>query len=113
MKISLIILLMLAPIASAAPFLTCDPYPVQTDPNLIPVSFNLTGLSAQPINTPVTTNADGTKQLHYDLATLGHGTFTVAASAVNIFGGVSPASAPFTFTDGLPATPTGLRISPQ
>jgi hypothetical protein len=109
----LLSLVALALSAHAAPFLVCDPYPVQTDTNLIPVSFNLTGIAAQPISTPATTNADGTKQLHYDLATLGNGTYTVTAAAVNVFGGTSPAGSPFTFTKGVPATPTNLRISPQ
>jgi hypothetical protein len=106
------LLLALSVSAQAAPFLVCDPYAVQTDPNLIPVSFDLTGIAAQPISVPVT-NADGTKQLHYDLGTLSNGTFTVTAAAVNIFGGTSPASAPFQFTKGVPAAPTNLRISPQ
>jgi hypothetical protein len=114
MRTSLLLLLLASSVSTqAAPFLVCDPYAVQTDPNLIPVSFDLSGVAAQPISVPVTTNADGTKILHYDLGALSHGTYTVTASAVNIFGGISPASAPFTFTDGLPATPTGLRISPQ
>jgi hypothetical protein len=112
-KTCLWFLLTLAISAKAAPFLVCDPYAVQTDPNLIPVSFNLTGVAAQPVSVPVTTNADGTKQLHYDLANLGNGTYTVTAAAVNVFGGTSPAGTPFTFTKGVPATPTNLRISPQ
>jgi hypothetical protein len=112
-KTCLWFLLTLAISAKAAPFLVCDPYAVQSDPNLIPVSFDLNGIAAQPISVPVTTNADGTKQLHYDLGTLSNGTFTVTAAAVNIFGGTSPASAPFQFTKGVPAAPTNLRISPQ
>jgi hypothetical protein len=115
MRTSLLLGLLLALSVSvrAAPFLVCDPYAVQTDTNLIPVSFNLTGIAAQPISVPVTTNADGTKALHYDLANLGNGTYTVTAAAVNVFGGTSPAGTPFTFTKGVPATPTNLRISPQ
>jgi hypothetical protein len=112
-KTCLWFLLTLAISAKAAPFLVCDPYAVQTDTNLIPVSFNLSGIAVQPISVPVTTNADGTKQLHYDLANLSNGTYTVTAAAVNVFGGTSPAGSPFTFTKGVPATPTNLRISPQ
>jgi hypothetical protein len=84
-----------ADVAWASPFLVCDPYPAGLDQNTSPVSFILKGLSANPISTPVQTNQDGTIQLHYDLSTLGNGTYTVIADAVNVFGGVSPDSAPF------------------
>jgi hypothetical protein len=98
--------------AKASPFLISDPYPAGLDQSTMPVSFILKGLSAQPLSVPVQTNQDGTIQLHYDLAQQAHGTFTVVADAVNVFGGASPDSAPFTFTSGVPAVPTGLRIVP-
>jgi hypothetical protein len=96
----------------ASPFLVCDPYPAGLDQSTMPVGFILTGLAAQPISVPVQTNQDGTIQLHYDLSQQSHGTFTVTASATNVFGGSSLPSAPFTFTSGVPAVPTGLRIVP-
>jgi asparagine N-glycosylation enzyme membrane subunit Stt3 len=98
--------------AKASPFLVSDPYPAGLDQSTMPVGFILTGLTAQPISVPVQTNQDGTIQLHYDLSQLAHGTFTVTASATNVFGGSSLPSAPFTFTSGVPAVPTGLRIVP-
>lgn len=96
----------------ASPFLVCDSYPANLDQFTKPVSFILTGLAAQPISVPATINQDSTIQLHYDLSALTHGTFTVTASAVNIFGGVSPDSVPFTFGVGVPSVPTSLRIVP-
>jgi hypothetical protein len=101
-----------AAVVMASPFLVCDPYPAGLDQNTSPVSFILKGLSANPISTPVQVNQDGTIQLHYDLSTLGNGNYTVIADAVNVFGGVSPDSAPFIFTKGVPASPSNLRIVP-
>jgi hypothetical protein len=98
--------------AKASPFLICDPYPAGLDQSTMPVGFVLTGLTAQPISVPATTNQDGTIQLHYDLSQQPHGTFTATAAAVNVFGGSSLPSAPFTFTSGVPAVPSNLRIVP-
>jgi hypothetical protein len=96
-----------------SPFLVCDPVPGNLDQFTKPVSYVITGLSSTPLSTPAVVNGDGTVQLHYDLAQLPHGTYTVTASAVNSLGGVGPASdPPFSFTSGLPAMPTGLRIVP-
>lgn len=96
----------------ASPFLVCDPYPAGLSQAVMPVSFILKGLSANPISTPATINQDGTIQLHYDLGSLSNGTYTVIADAVNVFGGVSPDSGPFVFTNGVPAAPSNLRIVP-
>ena len=95
-----------------SPFLVCDPYPAALDQSTKPVSFILTGLAQTPISTPATINQDGTIQLHYDLQRLAHGTYTLTASAVNVFGGVSGASDPFSFTSGVPGVPGNLRIVP-
>jgi hypothetical protein len=105
-------LFLLAQSIQASPFLVCDPYPAGADPNVTPTTFILKGLSANPIMTGAQINPDGTVQLHYDLATLGNGNFTVIADAVNTFGGVSPDSPPFVFTNGIPAPPSNLRIVP-
>src|SRR4029077_1485995 len=112
MKPMLVILFWLTVTVLASPFIVCDPYPAGLDQSTMPVSFILKGLSAQPISVPVQTNQDGTIQLHYDLSQQPHGTFTVVADAVNVFGGISPDSAPFVFTSGVPAAPTILRIVP-
>ena len=114
MKLLAGLVLILYPLSRlyASPFLTADPYPAGLSSATMPINFILKGLSANPITTPATVNPDGTIQLHYDLSSLGNGTYTIIADAVNVFGGVSPDSAPFTFTVGVPATPTNLRIVP-
>jgi hypothetical protein len=96
----------------ASPFLVCDPYPAGQNQFVTPSGFIVKGLSANPISAGAQVNQDGTVQLHYDLGSLGNGSYTVIADAVNVFGGVSPDSAPFTFTVGLPAPPGNLRIVP-
>ena len=98
--------------AFASPFLICDPVPAGLDQNTMPVSYVLTGLGTTSLSTPATTNQDGTIQLRYDLSQLPHGSYTVTASAVNVFGGVSGSSLPFSFTSGVPSVPTTLRIVP-
>ena len=105
--------LFLALCAKASPFLVADAVTPASDPNLNPVAYVLTGLATNPISVQATQNADGTLQLHYDLATLVNGSYTVTATAVNIFGNASAPSAPLTFTKGAPGTPTNLRISPS
>jgi hypothetical protein len=101
-----------AAVALASPFLVCDPYPAGQNQFVTPSAFIVKGLSANPISTGAQVNQDGTVQLHYDLGSLGNGSYTVIADAVNGFGGVSPDSPPFTFTVGLPAPPGNLRIVP-
>ena len=110
---SLLLLILLAVAAHAAPFLVCDPYPVQSDPNLNPVSFVITGIGANPISSQAFTQADGSVILHYDLATLSNGRYTVTVDAVNVFGGDSGPSSPFAFSKGSPMVPSNLRISPN
>ena len=111
MRILLLILLSTV-MAHAAPFLVCDPYPPNADMGLNVTTFVVTGITANPINVQATINPDGTQFLHYDVGSLQNGTYTVTAAAVNGYLKESPASAPFTFTIGVPATPTGIRLSP-
>ena len=111
-KIFLVLWVLLAQAAVAAPFLVCDPVPAQTQQNLNVVSYMITGLSSNPISTQAIINADGSQQLHYDLGSTANGSYTVTAAAINGLGLEGPPSDPFTFTVGLPTKPTGLRISP-
>ena len=115
MRIKCLILIVISCCAArvfAAPFLVCDPYPTQTDANLTVASFVLTGFGTGPVSVPAFVLANGQQELHYDLATLSNGTYTVTAAAVNAFGVSSAASPNFTFTKGVPATPLNLKISP-
>jgi hypothetical protein len=109
---TLLLLFLLAGLVHASPFLVCDPYPAGLTQAVMPVSFIVKGLSANPLSVPATTNQDGTIQLRYDLSSLGNGSYTVIADAVNVYGGVSPDSSPFIFTSGVPASPANLRITP-
>jgi hypothetical protein len=101
-----------ARLALASPFLVCDPYPAGLDQSTMPVTFIITGLAQTPISTPAFTNQDGTIQLKYDLSQVAHGSYTLTASAANVFGGTSAASLPFSFTSGVPSVPGNLRITP-
>jgi hypothetical protein len=85
-----------AGVTLASPFLVCDPYAQQSESGLNVVSFVLTGLAANPVTTPATVNAtDGSQYLHYDLSGLAKQSYTVTASAVNGYGGVSNPTGPF------------------
>jgi hypothetical protein len=106
------LLMAIAPLSWGSPFLVCDPYPAGLDQSTMPVSFIIKGLSANPLSVPVTTNQDGTLQLKYDLGQLAHGSYTVIADAVNVFGGISPDSTAFSFVSGVPAAPGNIRIAP-
>ena len=110
--IFLIFWILLVQAVQGAPFLVCDAVPAQTQQNLNVVSYMITGLSPNPISTQAIINADGSQQLHYDLGSTANGSYTVTAAAINGLGLEGPPSDPFTFTVGLPAKPTGLRISP-
>jgi hypothetical protein len=112
MKAILLILLALASKLFAAPYLTCDINPLNTDNSLNVVSYVITGLGANPITVQATTDANGGQYLHYDLATLPNGQYSVTAAALNYLGLSSPQTAPLTFTKGAPATPLNLRLSP-
>ena len=109
---TLILLLSLVPCAWAAPFLVSDPYVQQSDPNLNPTQFVIHGLSASDITVNATVLSSGNLVLQYDLSTLPNGQYTVTAAAVNVFGGESPFSTPFSFTKGVPGVPSNLHISP-
>lgn len=95
---------------SAAPFLTCDPYPATGQQ---PTEFVVTiaGLTA-PVVTPAV-DVTGGKALRLDLGPLNlSGSKTITAKARNAWG-ESAASAPFTFTAGVPGVPGGLGLSAQ
>jgi hypothetical protein len=112
MKFLCLGLLLLASRLCAAPFLVCDTNPLNGDSSLNVATYLITGLGTTPISVQATTDNAGGQFLHYDLATLPNGHYTVTAAALNAFGISSPESAPLTFTKGAPATPLNLRLSP-
>lgn len=96
--------------ALAAPFLMCDPYP-NTGPQPTEFVVNISGIVA-PIVTPAV-DVTGGKALRLDLGPLNLvGAKTVTAKARNSYG-ESANSAPFSFTAGVPAVPSGLTLSAQ
>ena len=112
---TLIVFLVLMGRSFAAPFLVCDPYPVQTEAGLSIAAFNISGLSAQSFNVAAQINTDGTQQLHYDLALspLVNGQqYTISVFAINAYG-LGGAAAQLVFTRGIPSTPSNLRIAPN
>jgi hypothetical protein len=112
MKLLCFGLLLLASRVCAAPFLVCDINPLNADSTLNVATYVITGLGTNPISVKASTDASGGQFLHYDLATLPNGKYTVMAAAVNAFGNSSPESTPLVFTKGAPATPLNLRLSP-
>jgi hypothetical protein len=108
----ILILICCALRCSAAPFLVCDTNPLNADSSLNVATYVITGLGTNPIAVQAMTDSAGGQFLHYDLATLPNGHYTVTAAAVNSLGISSPDSAPLTFTKGAPATPLNLRLSP-
>lgn len=109
---TLLLLLALVQLSQADPFLSADPYTANADPNLNPVSFVITNLGPQPImSTAYIQPSTGQIYLMYDLSTLPNGTYSgVTAAAVNVFGGQSAQSTPFSFTKGVPGIPSNLTI---
>lgn len=109
-RFGVLILLMIAMSAQAAPFLVCDPYPVAgVLPDMFSVQLDATAI----VVVPATTNPDGTRYLHYDLANVpisgGSHVFTVIAQSTNPLVGAS-APANFTFQKATLSAPGGLQI---
>ncbi len=95
----------------AAPFLTCDPYPA-TGP--LPDSFSVGLDSGGLISVPARTNADGSKDLFYDLAPLGitNGSHQFKVTAVSSVWG-SSTQVNFSFVKAIPSAPSGLGLKAQ
>lgn len=105
------ILLFLSSQAFAAPFLTCDPYPA-TGP--LPDSFSVGLDSGALISIPARTNADGSRDLFYDLAPLGitNGSHQFKVTAVSSVWGPST-QVNFPFVKQVPNAPSGLGLKAQ
>ena len=76
-------LLCFVAVASGAPFLVCDPYPLPASNQ--PDSFEVTITPLTPFIVPATTNTDNSVSLHYDLATaagMGAGSHNASAIAI-------------------------------
>lgn len=106
--VSVILVLFMVSICSAAPFLVCDP-PVAGEP--IPTSYKLTGGTWVPASVPAQT--DGTIKLDLVNAPTGTNSMTVAACGEpsDVWEECSD-PVPFSFTrPSVPALPKTLRLS--
>jgi hypothetical protein len=101
----LFLVLFMATIAQAAPFLVCDPQAGVT-------SYKLTG----PAWLPVTAPAQPDGSIHLDLtgATVGSSSITLRACIIDpVWGEACSAATPFTFTrPATPVTSTGVKLAP-
>ena len=82
----------------AAPFIVCDAPPEEELVTSYVVTMD--GGAAIEVDAP----------LHYDLAGVPDGTYSVVVEAKNLWGGGSP-SVPFEFTKGAPSIVVGVEIS--
>jgi hypothetical protein len=106
----LVAMLLFPGMTLASPWLICDPYP-NTGPQPTEFVVNISGITA-PIVTPAV-DVTGGKAMKLDLGPLNLvGAKTVTAKARSPYG-ESANSAPFSFTAGAPASPTGLTLSAQ
>ena len=103
--VALFLVMLFPAIASASPFLVCDPYPAGS----AVTSFTLFWDGATTgVVVPVLTDATGT-YFHVDLSTVTNGSHTVKARARNSWG-ESADSLPFTFVKLVPSAPLNIRI---
>jgi len=103
MKIISVLALCLLPTwAFASPFLICDPYPTG---DAQPDQFVITIDAGSSVISAAQTLGDGTKRLHYDLATLAAGTHNVTVKARIDIWNLESSAVPFSFTK--PAGPGG------
>lgn len=111
MKRTLLLLALFATPVFGAPFLTCDPYPA-TGP--LPDSFSVGLDSGALISVPARINGDGSRDLFYDLASLGitNGSHQFKVTAVSSVWG-SSAQSNFSFVKAIPSAPSGLGLRAQ
>ena len=94
---AVLVVLLLAPAAGAAPFMVCDP------------QEGVVGYEIKGIGDTVTWIAQADGSLKYDLSNLANGTYTVSVAACNIWG--CGDSVPFVIAKQVPARPAGVRLA--
>ena len=102
----------LSPVAFAAPFLVCDPYPTNDPAKAVPTEFVVTvsGVAA-PITIPAVPAGANAVAMKLDLGPLKLvGSKSITAKARNAWG-ESAATPVFTFVAGAPAVPGGIGLS--
>lgn len=112
--LAMIVVLAMAGLANAAPFLTCDCSVASENVTGAKLQFGTAAWIDVPVAstcgsvTPVTCTG-ASKVICYDLASLPSGPFTVKARFVNIWG-ESVDSLPFSGTKGAPGSPGSMRL---
>jgi len=105
MKFVIAFLFMLVPaIALGSPFLTCDPYPAETEITKFVIDIDGVAVDSDPH-----INEDGTIIIRHDLSDLAVGSHVVKAKAINKWG-ESEWSAVYSFTKSIPGAPLNLNI---
>ncbi len=106
-----IMLLIATGSVSAAPFLTCAPYPTNVATQSVPTEFVVSISGLAPITSPAVPIAGSNQvRLRLDLGPLNlSGAKTVTAKARNAWG-ESENSVPLSFTAGAPAVPTDIGL---
>jgi hypothetical protein len=99
MLLALVMVLAMAGMVGAAPFLICDPQAGVT-------YYSITGDPYWTASVP----AQGDGSLRTDLATIPVGAHTIQVVACNIWGCSTPS--PFTFSKSVPALPVNTRVAP-
>jgi hypothetical protein len=113
MKLAYVLLVTLPLTATAAPFLVCDPYP---NTGTQPDQFQLVIDSGAPVTSGAVTNADGSKQLKFDLGplNLSNGVHPISVQAVKLPSGTelgaSSTAAGVQVKKSVPAIPAGLNV---
>jgi len=102
-----------ATLANAAPFVVCDPYPLETaltdtdPPN--PEYFIVVFDTGTPVTAQPTLDANGRIYLKYDLVSVAKGKHIVRVKAGHSVWGES-VEVPFTFRAGTPKAATGVGL---
>jgi len=100
------LLIGLASVVSANPFLVCDPPPASEEVDNYQVELNGTVVADVP------PDASGQYGFKFDLSGLADGSFTAKARAHNVWGW-SNFSDPFDFTKSVPGAPANIRLETQ
>lgn len=106
MTLCCLALIGLASVASANPFLVCNPPPASAEVDNYQIELNGTVVA------DVLPDASGQYGFKFDLSGLADGSFTAKARAHNVWGW-SNFSDPFDFTKSVPGAPAGIRLETQ
>ena len=90
----------------AAPFVVSDTYPTTTTQ---PTYFNVVMDGGAAVQSAPQVMGDNSVRLHYDVGAVTTGTHSMTVAACNEWGCSS--TVPFSFTKGVPALPSGIKLN--